>query len=101
MVAFKADEAWVKAPDRRGAPLTEVPEILAEWLEHTYSKGTLCEIPADEDDAGTEELLRAARIYCDRQGRKFHSQFIDLDGVSTLQFKMRDKRPYQRKRIPR
>ena len=101
-VQFKPDTAWRKpARDPRGAPPTEVPQILIEYLELTYRRGSVCELPdVDENDRDTVELLRAARIYCDRKGRKFHYQFIEgEDGRTVLQFRMRDPRTYKRKAI--
>lgn len=103
MVQFRDDTAWAAPPKRDrgpGAPPVEVPEILSEWLEYTYRKGKVCEIPAEEGDEGTQELLRAARIYCTRQGRKFHHQWItDDEGKTVLQFRMRDARTYKRRSI--
>lgn len=101
MVQFKPDTAWEPAPRRVGAPAIEVPAILSEWLEYTLRERKVCEIPADPDDEGTKDLLRAGRIYCTRQGRKFHYQFITEDGNTVLQFRMRDARVYKKRGLPR
>lgn len=101
MVQFKDDTAWQRPPSRVGAPAVEVPEVLSEWLEFTYRERKVCSIPADPDDVGTKELLRAGRIYCERQGKKFHDQFVIEDGATVLQFRMRDARVYKRKGLPR
>lgn len=100
MVQFKDDTAWQKAPTRRGAPPVEVPQVLVEWLEHTYRDNKVCTILADPDEQGVKDLLRAARIYCERHFLKFHYQFVTQDSDTVLQFRMRDPRVYTRKGLP-
>jgi hypothetical protein len=101
MVQFKSDAAWKKPPSRAGAPPVEVPQVLVEWLELTYRRRKVCMIQADPDDQGTQELMRAARIYCERQGKKFHHQFVTDGNDTVLQFRMRDARVYKKKGLPR
>lgn len=96
MVEFQEKEEWEETPKgRRGRSAVHVPEALADWLEKTYRDGQICKIPLREDDDAVPDLLRAARIYCERQKKKFDHKFkTDDDGTSSLVFRMRDPRPY-------
>lgn len=96
MVEFEEKEKWEETPKGpRGRSAVHVPEALATWLEKTYRDGQICKIPLKEEDEGVPDLLRAARIYCERQKKKFDHRFkIEADGTSNLVFRMRDPRRY-------
>lgn len=98
MVEFQEKETWEPAPPKapRGRSAVHVPEVLATWLEKTYRDGKVCTLPVTEEDEGVADLLRTARIYCERQKKKFDHRFKTTDdGSSILAFRMRDPRPYK------
>jgi hypothetical protein len=85
---------------KRGRPRVHIPEEIAEWCEHTYRKGVSCELPLDEDAPEAPSVLRALRIYANRQGRSLFHEFTVVGGQSHLRFQMRDKRRYGRPELP-
>lgn len=91
-VEFREDAAW-RGP---GAPRVAVPDALAAWMERTYRENIVCELPAEQHHPDTDELLRLIKIYAQRRGKSFMTQFFLKDDNSHLRFKMRDKRPYTR-----
>lgn len=95
MTGFKPETAWSAPVERRGAPPVPVPEELQVILEKTYANQTIfeLEIPAP-DDPGVVDLVRVARIYCERQGKKLRHQFDQRSGKTVVKIKMRDPRPY-------
>lgn len=97
MVEFQGKDAWEPNPPKgpRGRSAVKVPETLAVWLEKTYRDSQVCKISLTPEEDGAADLLRAARIYCERQKKKFDHRFTD-DGI--LMFRMRDPRPYAPRR---
>lgn len=95
MTGFKPETAWSKPVERRGAPPVPVPEELQVILEKTYANNTVFELEVpDQADPGVAELIRVARIYCERQKLKLRHQFGQDGDRTTVKIKMRDPRPW-------
>lgn len=93
MVQFVDEKtAWRTA----GAPRRVIPDELQEWMDQTYAKNTVCEIPKPATDADTHDLLGLLKLYAKRLDLAMRYQYFDRDGAEYIRFKMRDKRPYHK-----
>lgn len=86
---------------RKGAPRVHIPDEIAQWCEHTYTKGVSCEVPIGPDDEETPMILRALRIYATRQNKAISYQFITDNGSTFLRFRMRDKLVMKKAELPK
>lgn len=93
MVTFKPGGEW---PDMR-PDAVQVPEILVQWLNKTYEESLFVEIPIEPGDERTNAIIRAARIYCRREGKTLKHEIGGAEENMMLRLKMRDIRPYTRK----
>lgn len=88
MVKFTDEPVGV----RRGAPRVHIPDEIADWCEHTYTKNKSCEVPLAPDSEEAAAVLRALRIYAARQDKAISHKFTTgTDGDHVLRFRMRDK----------
>lgn len=78
-----------------GGPRVEINSDLIELLEECYQQDGVLEIPGNPDDEDVKELIRQARIYARRKNLSFSDQVND-DGILLL--RLRDKRPYSKKK---
>lgn len=98
MVQFVDEKtAWRTA----GAPRRLIPTDLQTWMDETYRRKTVCELPAPATDEDKSDLLGLLRLYAKRQGKTVLVQYFTRDGIEHVRFKMRDKRPYHRSALPR
>ena len=86
---------------RKGAPRVEIPEEIVMWCEHTYANKVSCEVPLASDDEMTEAFLRLLRIYSRREGKTVWHEFVTIEGVSYLRFRMKDKMVLKRAELPK
>lgn len=103
MVLFVPDEKWEHV-DSRGRPSGRVivPQVLAGWLDQTYRDQTVCLLPAEADEDGVQELLRAGSRHATRQGLRFQWSFGRHQDQPVLKLRMRDRlvRQQARRAVP-
>ena len=86
---------------RKGAPRVEIPEEIVMWSEYTYTNKVSCEVPLAPDDEETPAFLRLLRIYARRQNRAVWHEFVTVEGISYLRFRMKDKLVLKRAELPK
>ena len=86
---------------RKGAPRVEIPEEIVMWCEHTYTNNVSCEVPLGPDSEETPAFLRLLRIYARREGKTVWHEFVTVEGITYLRFRMKDKLVLKRAELPR
>lgn len=86
---------------RKGAPRVEIPEEIGMWCEHTYTGKVSCEVPLGPESAETPAFLRLLRIYARRQDKTIWHEFVDIESITYLRFRMKDKMVLKRAELPK
>ena len=86
---------------RKGAPRVEIPEEVGMWCEHTYTNSVSCEVPLGPDSEETPPFLRLLKIYARRQNKTVWHEFVTIEGISYLRFRMKDKLVLNRAELPK
>jgi hypothetical protein len=86
---------------RKGRPRVQIPEEIVMWCEHTYTNRVSCEVPLAPGDEGTETFLTALRIYARRQGKAVWHEFVTIEGITYLRFRMKDKMVLKKAELPK
>lgn len=94
MVVFKPAERENLA----GAPRIDLPPALVEWLDQTYRDRTVCELAVPHDQV--PEFIRLCRIHAARRELTISYRMTWKDQAEHLEFRMKDKRPYNRQDQP-
>ena len=81
----------------RGAPPLQIDPTLIQYMEASYREDNCIELPAEPSDKDTKLLIRMIRVYATRQNKSAQVQFFEESGTTHLRFRMRDKRPYNRR----
>lgn len=85
---------------RKGAPRVEIPEEIGMWCEHTYAGQVSCEVPLGPDDESTPAFLRLLKIYARRQDKTIWYEFVTVETITYLRFRMKDKMVLKRAELP-
>lgn len=75
-----------------------IPDVVRDSLERTYADQTVGHLPY-ESEADAQELVHLFQVHANRRNLKLHCERgTGPQGEKRLYFKMRDKRPYTKRR---